>query len=65
MEENNPQAQTVNLDLDKIVDELLAQGKGWSEEERQKYCDDIGEHPLFADSYDVHSKTQYCFNVFI
>jgi hypothetical protein len=36
--------------LDRVLDGLAHLGKTWTPEERSRYCDEQGEHPLFAPS---------------
>ncbi|CAM9388881.1 unnamed protein product, partial [Heterosigma akashiwo] len=50
--QENTEPPVADLDIDGFIDKMVAAGKGWSDEQRKKYCDDIGEHPLFADSYE-------------
>jgi len=35
------------------IEKSLKEGKGWSQEERQTYIEDIGEHPLFSEDVEV------------
>ena len=42
--------QRVDDRLEQVLEGLAHMGKTWTPEERSRYCDEQGEHPLFADA---------------
>lgn len=42
----------MSVDINKFIEESIAAGRGWTDEERQDYLDSIGDCAIFAESPD-------------
>ena len=47
--------------LDREIEQAIADGKGWTPEDRQKWLDGIGDnHPFWAEKLEVSRERRCC-----